>query len=57
MDPLTLDALRTAATERGLTLTDAELAALLPIVNANRALLATLPPLTDGEPASQYRIL
>jgi len=57
MDPLTLDALRTVATERGLTLTDAELAALLPVVNANRALLATLPPLTDGAPASQYRIL
>jgi hypothetical protein len=57
MEPLTIDMLRALAADRGLALTDAELAALLPVVNANRALLATVPPLGDVEPASQYRIL
>ena len=57
MEPLTIDMLRALAADRGLALTDAELTALLPLVNANRALLATVPPLGDVEPASQYRIL
>ena len=57
MEPLTVDMLRALAVDRGLALTDAEIAALLPLVNANRALLATVPPLGDVEPASQYRIL
>ena len=57
MTPLTLDALRVLAAERGLALTDAELASLLPLVEAGRALAASLPALGDGEPASQYRIL
>jgi hypothetical protein len=57
MTPLTLDALRALAAERGMALTDAELASLLPLVEAGRALAASLPPLGDGEPASQYRIL
>jgi len=57
MEPLTIDMLRALATDRGLALTDAELATLLPLVNANRALLAAVPPLGDVEPAAQYRIL
>jgi hypothetical protein len=55
--PLTLDALRVLAAERGLALTEAELASLLPLAEAGRALAASLPPLGDGEPASQYRII
>jgi hypothetical protein len=57
MEPLTLDALRVLARERGLDLTDAELESLLPGVQAGRALMAAVPPLGDVEPASQYRIL
>ena len=36
-DPLTLDTLRTLARARGLDLSDAELAGLLPLVEAGRA--------------------
>ena len=57
MDPLTIEQLGALAADRGLALTAAELAALLPLVNANRALFASVPPLDDVEPAAQYRIL
>jgi hypothetical protein len=57
MAPLTLDALRVLAGECGLALSDAELERLLPFIEASRALAASLPPLRDGEPAVQYRIL
>ena len=57
MSPLTLEALRVLATERGLVLTVTELGRLLPLVEAGRALAASLPALSDGEPAMQYRIL
>ena len=57
MEPLNIEQLRALAIDRGLALTDAELAALLPLVNANRTLLASVPPLGEVEPASQYRIL
>ena len=57
MTPLTFDALRVLASERGLALSDAELEGLLPFIEASRALAASLPPLRDGEPAVQYRML
>jgi hypothetical protein len=57
MTPLTLEALRVLAAERGLALSDGELERLLPFIEASRALAASLPPLRDGEPAVQYRIL
>lgn len=57
MEPLTIDALRTLARERGLDLTDRELEGLLPLVQAGRAAMESLPPLGDIEPASQYRML
>jgi hypothetical protein len=59
MDAVTLDALRTLATAQGLQLTDEELARLLPLVQAGRALMQTLREATpsDVEPASQYRML
>lgn len=57
MEPLTIEQLRALAADRGLALTDAELAALLPLVNANRTLFASVPALGEVEPASQYRIL
>jgi hypothetical protein len=59
MEPLTLDTLRTLARTRGLDLSDAELAGLLPLVEAGRAMLATLDgALTrDLEPTSHYRML
>jgi len=56
MEPLTVESLRALAVERGLDLTDRELEALLPLVQGGRALMATLPPLGDVEPASQYRM-
>jgi hypothetical protein len=54
-EPLTLDSLRA----RGLDLSDAELAGLLPLVEAGRAMLATLDDaLTlETEPASHFRVL
>ena len=57
MEPLTLEELRALAAERGLSLTDDDLRALLPLVQAGRALMATVPPLGELEPAAQYRIL
>jgi glutamine synthetase adenylyltransferase len=59
MTPLTIDTLRTLAQAQGLDLTDQELAGLLPLVEAGRALMASMTavPLADVEPAVQYRIL
>jgi hypothetical protein len=59
MEPLTLDALRTLARARGLDLTDAELAGLLPLVEAGLAMIGTLDgALTlDAEPTSYFRVL
>ncbi len=57
MEPLTIDTLRTLARERGLDLTDNELEGLLPLVQAGRAMVASLPPPGDAEPACQYRML
>ena len=59
MEPLTTEALRTLATAQGLELTDEELAGLLPLVQAGRAMMESLAgiPLADVEPSSQYRIL
>ena len=57
MEPLTLEELRALAAERGLSLTDDDLRALLPQVQLGRALMATVPPLGEVEPAVQYRIL
>ena len=59
MEPLTTDALRTLAAAQGLELTDAELAGLLPLVRAARAMMESLRelPLRGVEPACQYRIL
>ena len=55
---LTVDTLRTLARAQGLELSDGELAALLPLVEAGRnglAAIRDIPP--ETEPASQYRIL
>jgi len=59
VEPLTLDTLRALARAQDLALTDAELASLLPLVQAGRSLLAALAevPLDDVEPSCQYRIL
>jgi hypothetical protein len=59
MEPLTIETLRVLARARGLELTDAELAGLLPLVEAGRAMVATLDgALTrDAEPTSVYRVL
>jgi hypothetical protein len=59
MEPLTVDSLRTLARARGLDLTDAELAGLLPLVEAGRAMLATLDDVLtrDIEPTSHFRML
>jgi hypothetical protein len=58
MEKLTVDSLRTLAKAQGLELTDAELAGLLPLVEAGRAGLAAIRDLPLAtEPASQYRIL
>ena len=57
MEKLTVDSLRTLAKAQGLELTDAELAGLLPLVEAGRAGLAAIHDIPLGtEPASQYRI-
>jgi hypothetical protein len=59
MEPLTLDTLGTLARERGLPLTDAELASLLPLVEAGRVTIGGLDALLarDDEPASHFHIL
>ena len=57
MEKLTVDALRVLATAQGLELSEAELASLLPLVEAGRnglAAIRDIPP--EVEPASQYRI-
>ena len=54
---LTVDTLRTLAKAQGLELSDAELASLLPLVEAGRnglAAIRDIPP--ETEPASQFRI-
>ena len=58
METLDIDGLRTLATMHGLTLTDEELARLLPLVRAGRALMDTLRDAAPSEiePASQYRM-
>ncbi len=56
-EKLTVDTLRTLAKAQGLELSDAELASLLPLVEAGRSGLAAIrdiPP--ETEPASQFRI-
>jgi hypothetical protein len=59
MNSLTLDTLKTLASLEGLTLTDQELASLLPLVAATRAMTDSLRDVvsSDIEPAAQYRIL
>ena len=58
MEKLSVDALRTLAKAQGLELSDAELAALLPLVEAGRNGLATIRDIPlETEPASQFRIL
>jgi hypothetical protein len=58
MEKLTVDTLRTLAKAQGLDLTDQELAALLPLVEAGRSGLAAVTDLPPAlEPASQFRIL
>ncbi len=59
MEPLTVDALRRLAEVGDLQLTGDELAALLPLVQAARALMDSLrnAPVGDAEPAGQYRIV
>ena len=57
MEKLTVDALRTLAKAQGLELTDAELTALLPLVEGGRQSLAAIRDLpVECEPASQFRI-
>ncbi len=58
-EPLTLDTLRTLARARGLDLSDAELAGLLPLVEVGRALIATLDNVLtrETEPTSHFRVL
>jgi len=59
MNPLTIDTLKTLASLEGLTLTDQELASLLPLVAATRAMMEHMRDVLSGqiEPASHYRIL
>jgi hypothetical protein len=57
LEKLTVDALRTLAKAQGLELSDAELATLLPLVEAGRNALAAIRDIPlETEPASQYRI-
>ena len=59
MEPLTLETLGVLARERGLSLTETELAALLPLVEAGRGMIEGLDALLarDDEPASHFHIL
>jgi hypothetical protein len=59
MEPLTLETLGALARERGLRLTEPELAGLLPLVEAGRALIGGLDALLerDDEPAGHFHIL
>jgi hypothetical protein len=56
--PLTRDTLRALAQAEGLTLGEADLDGLLPLVQATRAVLGELAgaPLDDVEPASLYHM-
>jgi hypothetical protein len=56
--PLTRDTLRTVAQAQGLALSDADLDAVLPLVQATRTLLEELAgaPLHDVEPTSLYHM-
>lgn len=58
MESPTIDTLRTLARAQGLELTDEDLAAVLPLVQAGWGLMASLAavPLDDVEPSSQFRI-
>jgi hypothetical protein len=57
--PLTRDTLRALAQAQGLTLRDAELDALLPLVQATRAMIDEMAtaPLDAIEPTVLYRML
>jgi hypothetical protein len=57
--PLTKDTLRALAGAQGLTLSDADLDGLLPLVQATRALMDELAaaPLVDVEPTALYHML
>ena len=59
MNSLTLGTLKTLASLEGLTLTDQELASLLPLVAATRTMMDSLREVvsSDIEPAAQYRML
>ena len=57
LEKLTVDALRALAKAQGLELSDAELATLLPLVEAGRNGLAAIRDIPlETEPASQFRI-
>jgi DNA polymerase III delta prime subunit len=57
MKKLTVDTLRILAQAQGLELTDAELTALLPLVEGGRKSLAAIRDLpVESEPASQFRV-
>jgi hypothetical protein len=57
MEKLTVDVLRTLAKAQGLELSDAELASLLPLVEAGRSGLASIRDIPlETEPAFQFRI-
>ncbi len=57
--PITKDALRALAQAQGLTLSEADLDGLLPLVQATRALLDEMAaaPLDDVEPTALYHML
>jgi hypothetical protein len=59
MDPLTLETLAALARERGLSLSERELAGLLPLVETGRVAIGGLDALLarDDEPASHFHIL
>jgi len=59
MESLSIDALRILARGHDLDLTDAELAALLPLVESGRALARALAdaPLDGVEPPAHFRML
>jgi hypothetical protein len=57
MEKLTVETLRTLAKAQGLDLSDAELASLLPLVEAGRSALAAVRDIPlEAEPASQFRL-
>lgn len=59
MDPLTLETLGALARERGLSLSERELAGLLPLVETGRVAIDGLDALLarDDEPVSHFHIL